>query len=235
MQDIGFHFVSRLRFTLILSCSLATSHSPALAQTAGQPVGQGSGPLSELSTNVGAGSGSVRDSNGRPGINPGRLGGNSVRGSVAGDIVSGPVSDISVGSVGAGRTVTGGGSVGQASVGAVKKDIASPLGEMISEPLRELGPLQDQLRALQPLPRNGSSPDEVAPPAEDAAGTDDTADSTSPHQEPAEETDLAEGSIEPEATPEPDDHPDDQAQEADDASDAPAATPTASASDSEPQ
>ena len=38
------------------------------------------------------------------------------------------------------------GAVAEASAGAVKHDIDSPLGERISSPLRELGPLQQAMR-----------------------------------------------------------------------------------------
>ena len=171
----------------------------------------------------------MHDSVGRSVRSAGRLGGNSVRGSVTGDVVSGPVSEISVRGAMAGPPVTGGGSVGQASVGAVKKDVASPLGEMISEPLRELGPLQDQLRAIQPLRRDDASPDEAAEPAEAAPDTQDTA-ATTPEQEPAEETEAAEDTGEP-PTLATDEQPEDEAQ---DASDEPASTPTEGEHSNEP-
>ena len=134
-----------------------------LAQTAGLS----SGPVSGLSTNVGDGSGPVRGSVGAGSLNGGRFSGKPVRGSVTGDVVSGPFSDISAGSVTADNPMAGGGSVGQASAGAVKKDVDSPLGQMISAPLRDLGPLQDRLRAIRPLPRNAPALDEAAPTAED--------------------------------------------------------------------
>jgi hypothetical protein len=118
-----------------------------------------------------------------------------VRGSVTGNVVSGPVSDISVGSVTASRPVAGGGSVAGASVGAVKKNTDSPLGEMISQPLRELGPLQEQLRAIQPLPRNAAPPAEDVAPAEAAADTGATEVASQP-EEPAEEGGSAEAAAE---------------------------------------
>lgn len=150
------------------------------AQLPGEPVHQGTGPVSELSTHVGAGSGPVRGAGGslRQGA-PGQLSGRSVRGSVTGDVTSGPLSDISADAVTSSVPVTGGGSVGDASVGAVMKDAASPLGERISDPLRELGPLQEQLRALQPLPRFTPLPSEQRA-QEDAAAPDLEAPETAP-------------------------------------------------------
>lgn len=188
--------MNRLRCTLALSFLVAALHSLAAAETAAQPVGQGSGPVTDLSTNVGAGSGSVHDSVGRGAFNAGRLGGNSVRGSATGDVVSGPVSDLSVGAVTADNPVSGGGTVGQSSVGAVKKDIDSPLGEMISQPLRELGPLQARLRAIQPAPRTGPVPGEEAAPADT---TGETADTATQEQVPAVEPEPAGEADEPEA------------------------------------
>jgi hypothetical protein len=154
-----------LRVALVLSCSGVALPFPA-GQVGAQPVGQDSGPLRELSTNVRAGSGPVRGSVGNAPSNAGALRDRSVRGSVTGDVLSGPVSDSSAGAVTAGRPVAGGGSVAEVSVGAVKKDTDRPLGEMISQPLRELGPLQEQLRAIQPLPRNPPLPEEEVAPAE---------------------------------------------------------------------
>jgi hypothetical protein len=164
--------VNRLRFTLALSWLVAVLHTPVSAETAGKPVGQGSGPVRDLSKNVGAGSGPVRGSVGPGAVNSAPLGGNSVRASVNGDVVSGPVSDITVGAVTSGRTVSGGGTVEQSSAGAVTKDIRSPLGEVISQPLRELGPLQARLRAIQPAPRTGPIPGEPSQPEIDTERSD---------------------------------------------------------------
>ncbi|HVO25210.1 MAG TPA: hypothetical protein VMW56_16440 [Candidatus Margulisiibacteriota bacterium] len=154
-----------LHLAIALSCLGAVLRLPALAQTRANPVAEDSGPLRDLSTNVGAGSGPVRGSISKLPSTAGTLNDRSVRGSVSGDLVSGPVSDLSRGAVTSGRAVAGGGSVVAASVGAVKKDAESPLGEMISQPLRELGPLQEQLRSIQPLPRNAPLAEEEAGPA----------------------------------------------------------------------
>jgi hypothetical protein len=143
---------TRYSVSLLVASLLA---APAGAELPGGPVRRDSGPISELSANVGADSGPVRGSGGSlQGRTAGALGGNSVRESVTGDVRSGPVSELSVGPVTAGEPVSGGGTVGDASAGAVMKDLASPIGERITSPLRELGPLQEALRTLQPLPRN---------------------------------------------------------------------------------
>jgi len=151
----------------VLLLLLALAHTPSLAQVKGRPVGEGSGPLSEVSTNLRAGGAPV--SAARRSLSEdtaGRLGGNPVRGSLQYDVRSGPVSEVSVGPVTSGRAVTAA-PVAAASVGAVTKDAGAPLGARISEPLRDLGPLQASLRALQPLPRSA----DVLPPEADAAWT----------------------------------------------------------------
>ena len=161
-----FRKLSRVRFAHAVAfglISLALSPTLIAAQLSEGTVRDVGGPLSDLSTNVGDNSGPVY----QPGSsitegNASRLSGNPVRGSVSADLVSGPVSDISVGPVTANLPVTGGGPVEASSAGSVKKDIASPLGEMISEPLHDLGLLQQELRAIQPLPRNTPLPSDIA-------------------------------------------------------------------------
>ncbi len=175
------------RFTRLATLATLLLMAPAVAQLPGGPVRRDSGPLAELSTNVGAGSGPVRDTGGslRQGTAR-RLGGSSVRASATGDVLSGPVSDLSAGPVTAGQPVTGGGTVGQSSVGAVMKDRDSPLGEVISEPLRELGALQERLRALQPLPRNAQLSNE-SQLEEGAEGAGDMVNTEAERREPLPE------------------------------------------------
>lgn len=153
---------SRFFILLGLTATLALPCAAAIAQVGGGPVRQDSRPVSEGSTNVGAGSGPVHDSGGsvREG-NAGRLSGNSVRGSVTGDLVSGPVSDISAGPVTSRQPVSGGGTVTDSSAGAVTKDVDSPIREGIAEPVQGLGRLQQQLRAIEPLPREEMSGQET--------------------------------------------------------------------------
>jgi hypothetical protein len=183
---------------VLFATAFGSVPAPARAEVGGEPVRQGSGPLSDLSTNGGAGSGpvhqrgrSVRDGS------MGNLGGNPVRGSVTGDVRSGPVSELSVGPATESRPVTGGGTVTDSSAGAVKKDITSPLGEMISAPLHELGPLQEQLRAVQPLPRLTPLPSEVqsaldaeaqAAAQREAAAITEATQPEAPLEQPVEES-----------------------------------------------
>jgi hypothetical protein len=146
--------------TLIRTCTLPTLLAilagPALPDVKGRPVRDGSGPLRELSTNVRDGSGPVYEP--RRSIregNAGSLGGNPVRYSTSGTLRSGPVSEISVGPVTAGRPVAGGGTPRDASAGAVTRDIDLPLRPGMelppAEPLYDLGSLQEQLRRIEPI------------------------------------------------------------------------------------
>jgi hypothetical protein len=153
----------RFFILLGLTATLALPSAAAMAQVGGGPVRQDSRPVSEGSSNVGAGSGPVHDSGGsvREG-NAGRLSGNSVRGSVTADVLSGPVSDISAGPVTSRQPVSGGGTVTDSSAGAVTKDIDSPIREGIAEPVQGLGRLQQQLRAIEPLPREETGEQETA-------------------------------------------------------------------------
>jgi hypothetical protein len=206
---------------LLAAAALLVFHAVALAEVGGGSVRQDSRPVSEGSINIGAGSGPVRGEGGSlRAASPGRLGGNSVRGSVGSDVSSGSVSDVSAGPVTAAQPVSGDGTVTDASAGAVKKDIDSPLGEMISKPLSSLRPLQEQLRAVQPLPRDIPRPDEQSaaePPTgneAEAAVAEPTPEldaespsSTEADQEEGNEPGAAEAPAQPEAeaetTPEP--------------------------------
>ncbi|MFQ5667045.1 MAG: hypothetical protein ACE5I7_11510 [Candidatus Binatia bacterium] len=159
---------------LVTAAVVCSAHPPAVAQVRGRPVGEGSGPVSELSTNTGAGSKSVhrRGGNVREG-NAGRLGGQPVRGSVTRDVSSGPVSAISVGPVTARHAVGTSATVTGAPAAAVSKGTDHPFGERIAAPVHDLRPLQRLLRHIQPLPRTtplpqGSRPERyaVAPAAD---------------------------------------------------------------------
>jgi hypothetical protein len=72
---------------------------------------------------------------------------------------------------------------------------------MISAPLHDLGPLQDRLRAIQPLPRNGPAPDEAAPAAEDTTDTDSAAEPVTEANDLVEDTAVPEDGGEPPAIP----------------------------------
>jgi hypothetical protein len=89
---------------------------------------------------VGAGAGTVGEGShgsmhSRPVRDPGTRG-----------MLSGPVSELSRGPVYQPQRPRYGDSISETSAGAVKHDTASPLGERISQPLRELGPLQEEMR-----------------------------------------------------------------------------------------
>jgi hypothetical protein len=110
-------------------------------------------------------------------------------------MVSGPVSDFSQGPVSEPRPPLTGGSMTEASAGAVKHDIDSPLGERISEPLRELGPLQDAMRARREQAEQGVLANAMAPVAAPIAdephGEADTEAIAPPVDEPAAADELA--------------------------------------------
>lgn len=159
---------------LLLAGSVA---STALAQVR-QPgetlsAGGGAGLLSDVSTNVGDGSRPVHDG----AETLGETSGGPVRSGPVSDwntrsMLSGPVSSMSQGPMYQRSPSLSGGSITEASAGAVKHDITSPLGSRISDPLRELGPLQEQMRARrqqaeQEALRRAVEP--AAPPAEASA------------------------------------------------------------------
>lgn len=110
-------------------------------------AGENSGPLSDVSRPVGEDSEPMHGSAtiGESSV-PVRSG--PVRGAGTRSMLSGPVSEVSQGTMPHPGSLAGG-AVAEASAGAVKHDLDKPLGDRISEPLRELGRLQDQLRALR--------------------------------------------------------------------------------------
>jgi hypothetical protein len=110
-------------------------------------------------------------------------------------MVSGPVSDSSRGPVYEPQPSLSGGSMTEASAGAVKHDIDSPLGERISEPLRELGPLQDAMRARRTKAEQAVLADATAPVAaaipDEPAADADTEPIAPPVDEPGGGNELA--------------------------------------------
>src|SRR5512139_2090213 len=113
------------RYTVALVALLGLIGAPqSRADMTSGPVSQEGGPLSESSTNTRHGSGPVHE--GARTLSDDRatsLSGAPVRGSISGPVRSGTVSDATVGSVrGAGGTLRGQ-TIGEASAGAVKKDI----------------------------------------------------------------------------------------------------------------
>lgn len=140
---------------LILAALLAALPAAAQVRTPGAsavsehsgPIGADSGPVGEGSLSMHDGARTIGESSSGSSIG-GRLGG-SVRDASTRSMRSGPVSSLSAGSMTQPRTLPDGGSMTAHSAGAVKHDIDRPLGSRISEPLRELAPLQAQLRALR--------------------------------------------------------------------------------------
>lgn len=80
-----------------------------------------------------------------------------VRGNRRVGMLSGPVSDISVGPVTSGHPMSGGGSITQNSAGAVKQEMDHSLGERVYDAQRALGPLQQRLRAQQDAAEAGAA------------------------------------------------------------------------------
>lgn len=119
--------------------SAVSEHSRSIGET-GVPVSAGSRPMRDGSRPIGESSWAVVDGRARFG---------SVRDLSSRSMLSGPVSSLSRGPMTQPRVGAQGGSMTAASSGAVKHDRDRPLGTRISQPLRELGALQEQLRALR--------------------------------------------------------------------------------------
>jgi hypothetical protein len=161
-------------------CSLALlSIAPAGAQVRDPEdtlsAGERSGSISDVSRPLGPDSKAVHDDAltiGETSGGPVRSG--PVRGPGTRSMLSGPVSESSQGPMTHERALRSGGSITEASAGAVKHDLAAPLGERISQPLRELRPLQERLRELHQQAL--TTPVDEAPAAEAAAGEDSRAD-----------------------------------------------------------
>jgi hypothetical protein len=128
------------------AAQIRTPGDSAVSEHSG-PIGADSRPVRDGSRPVRDGSRTIGESSNEPSIS-GRLGG-SVRDATTRGMRSGPVSSLSRGPMTQPRTLPDGGSMTAHSAGAVKHDRDAPLGSRISEPLRELAPLQAQLRALR--------------------------------------------------------------------------------------
>jgi hypothetical protein len=137
----------RLAFTLVLA--LAARVAPAQVMEGGSdPIGQGSGSLSDVSTSVHNHTLSLHEAS------VGSVHSGSVRDASVGSMLSGPVSEISAGPVSGSGGTFAIISVDDATVGAVKKDRDAQLGERIAEPLHDLRSLRDQLLAIEPVPQD---------------------------------------------------------------------------------
>jgi hypothetical protein len=132
------------------ACCLLAAALLAPAMGAAQSAGEGAGPLSELSTHLG--DGRLPAGHGAPTIgeaSAGPMTSGPVREPRPRTMLSGPVSEVSRGPVRASTSnAPAGGPVAAHSVGAVTKDHTAPLGARISDPLHELAPLRERLRAL---------------------------------------------------------------------------------------
>jgi len=117
----------------------------AVSEDAG-PLGDDSGPVGEGSRGMYEGRTIGESSGSAPGNS--RVGG-SVRDKNTRSMRSGPVASMSSGPMTQPRTLPDGGSITENSAGAVKHDIDQPLGSRISQPIRELAPLQAHLRELR--------------------------------------------------------------------------------------
>jgi len=154
---------ARLRLPLFFSVLVASSILLD-GRLVAEPVGEDSGPVSELSRPIGEGRPVSSGRGPTLGESSGIVNSPPVSGSSVGSMISGPVSEISSGAVTSYKPMTGGGSITENSAGAVTKDIASPLGEPIADPLRDLGPLQARLRTLRQqlsLPSAPANPETI--------------------------------------------------------------------------
>jgi hypothetical protein len=138
--------VAPLLLALPVAAQVRTPGASAVSEHSG-PIGADSRPVGEGSRSMRDGARTIGESSSEPSVS-GRLGG-SVRDAATRSMRSGPVSSLSRGPMTQPRTLPDGGSMTAHSAGAVKHDIDRPLGSRISQPLRELAPLQAQLRALR--------------------------------------------------------------------------------------
>lgn len=175
--------------------AVVLSVTGARGQMHSDPVHTDGRPLADVSANVGAGSRPVYE-NGRSVSESslGRLSGNSVRGSVSGDVHSGPVSDVSAGPVTSWQPVSGGGTMTDASAGSVHSEMRAEMAAQALEPVRDLGPLVEQLRAIQPVPDSGPLPE-----AESEAQPQDEIEEAAPDEQDA--PDVAAPADDQEAAP----------------------------------
>ncbi|MGD9763224.1 MAG: hypothetical protein AB7V27_05900 [Candidatus Binatia bacterium] len=130
--------------------ALPASETGAQLRTPGAgAVSEDAGPIGEHSRPLGEGSGPVRDGRATLGETSEPMRSGPVRDGTTRSMRSGPVSSLSRGPMTQPRTLRDGGSMTESSAGAVKHDKHRALGSRISQPLRELAPLQAHLRALR--------------------------------------------------------------------------------------
>lgn len=165
---------------------------PAAAQirTPGaSAVSEHSGPIGDDSVPVGADSRSMYEGRtiGESSVRQpdDRRSGGPVRDRNTRSMRSGPVASLSSGPMTQPRTLPDGGSMTQHSSGAVKHDIDQPLGSRISQPLRELAPLQAHLRDLREHGSDAAiaaaeAPASAEPPPDDLAADHQANDALAP-------------------------------------------------------
>lgn len=192
------------RFATLIAVCLgwaAPRSAPAQVREPGEAVsaGEHAGPLADISRPLSEGSAAVHDGAATVGESSGGPmadGATSVHTANDRTVLSGPVSSISRGPVDA-VPASIGLAVEEASTGAVKHDAASPLGEQISQPLRELGALRVQMRKqredAQRLALQQSIAPVVSEPAPAADGEPNVGAAVPPDAAPA-----------PAAAPDPD-------------------------------
>ena len=162
-------------------------------------AGEDAGPISDVSRPLRDDSNSVHDGAGTIGdASSGPVRSGPVRDATSRSMKSGPVSEVSSGPMSEPRPGISSGAVTEASSGAVKHDVANPLGWRISEPLSELAPLQRQMREqrerLEDAARTANT--EQPAPAVDEAALGNAAASP-PEPPPAEEQIPTDAEVEP--------------------------------------
>ncbi len=178
-----------------LSLSMLVPAWPQMRTPGAGAVSEDVGPIGDPSQPVGAGSRSMYGS-GTIGENSEPVHSGPVRDATTRSMHSGPVSSMSRGPMSQARSAPQGGSMTEASAGAVKHDIDRALGSRISQPLRELAPLQEQLRLVRLRGNSAAIEAEGAPPA---AGADEAA----PHI--ADQADVPPDQLPPAAEVSPED------------------------------
>ncbi|MCK6553939.1 hypothetical protein L6Q96_05055 [Candidatus Binatia bacterium] len=157
----------------LLAVAAAFVVAPAMAQVASRPVGEGSGPVSEISRGIKRDSGPVFGDGGPVrglSVESGSVG--SVGGSVTGTVRSGAIKDITVGSV---RTQLPPGFYAGAQRDAAAEMQIDDRDEsdfsLVAEPVPDLGPLAEVMRAIRPLPEY--EPDDTGGAEGDLAQADE--------------------------------------------------------------
>jgi len=167
------HRRSSLLSLLASAAGVALCIAPAAAQVASKPVGQDSGPVSEITRGVKEDSGPVFGDGGPVrGLSVEAGSDGPVRGSTSGTVRTGAIKDVTVGSV---RTQLPPGFYAplQREEAAEMRidDFEEPEPPPAAETVWDLRPLADTMRRIQPLPEHepaadGTAEEDVAQAAE---------------------------------------------------------------------